>query len=71
MVTLEMSENEAMLMAAVLDDSIIDSIVEIDILTQHYPELIDDIADVEHDLDVLYTLADAVDNALWEAEVDA
>ena len=70
MVTLELSEREATLLAGALDDTILNIDVEIDILSMHYPEQLVDIEALEEDLETIYTISDAVDNALWAAEVE-
>ena len=69
MVTLELSDREAMLIAVVLDMAIVDFDVEIDILSMHYPEQLEEIEALEEDLETIYTISDAVDTALWAAEV--
>ncbi len=69
MVTLKLSDREATLLAGVLDDAIINASVEVDILSMHYPSEAAEIAGLEYDLDTIYDLSDAVDNALWAAEV--
>lgn len=69
MVTLELSDREAKLLAGVIDDAILDASIEVDILMTHYPS--ESTVDIENDLDTLYGLSNVVDNALWAVEVDA
>ena len=71
MVTIELSDREALLLAGVIDDAIIAADIEVDILELHYPSAIEDIEDVEYDLSTLYDLSEIVDNAIWFAEVGA
>lgn len=69
MVTLELSDTEATLLAGVVDDAIITATVEADILELHYPSAVEDIDQVEADIDALYDISDVIDNAIWAAEV--
>ncbi len=69
MVTLELSDREAMILAGALDDTIVEMDVAIDILSMHYPEQMEEIEALEKDLETIYALSDAVDTALWAAEV--
>lgn len=68
MVTLELSDREAKLLAGVIDDAILDASVELDITQTHYPS--ESTVDIENDLDTLYGLSSVVDDALWAVEVD-
>ena len=71
MVTLEVSDREALLLSAVLDDAILNTDVEIDILEMHFPGGEAEIAELNNDLDSIYVIASTVDNAIWMAEVGA